>query len=73
MNKIQFLILAIAAIPLLNCLLLKLYQNDFIDKFCAILFFACTVGAYNKLGEKASYLSLIQIEGMEQFYLQKQH
>jgi multicomponent Na+:H+ antiporter subunit D len=61
MNQIQFLILAIAAIPLLNCLLLKLYQNDFISKFCAILFFSCVFGAYSKLGEKASYLALIKI------------
>lgn len=61
MNQIQFLILVIAAIPLLNCLLLKVYSNGFIDKFCAILFFADLIGIYANLGENASYVSLIKI------------
>ncbi len=61
MNQIQFLILLIATIPLLNCLLLKIYSHNFIDKFCVILFFVSLIGIHAKLDEAPSYLSLIKI------------
>lgn len=61
MNQIQFLILTIAAIPLLNCLIFKFYQNDFIDKFSSIFSLGTLISLNIKMGSEPTYISLLPI------------
>lgn len=61
MSQIQFLILLVAAIPLINCVLIKFYQNDFIDKLFAVLFLGILFSLNSKIGEGATFISISRI------------
>jgi len=61
MSQTQFLILIIAAIPLLNCLIFKFYQNDFIEKFSSLLSLGTLISLNIKMGGNPVYLSLLKV------------
>jgi formate hydrogenlyase subunit 3/multisubunit Na+/H+ antiporter MnhD subunit len=65
MTKTQFLILLIAAIPLINALLTRLCYDlpkisDFTNKLLPILFFANLIGITTNLSRDSSYVLLAQ-------------